>query len=190
MTIIRKLIVFYKSPDLTFIKVKPIVTEWRRIASEILAIIGSTVLMMTTLMVIFIDTTTIMIITNSRKIEWLFNDNTSQNWVQLNPVETLLSITQYCTNFSYCSDVIMNTMASQITGVSIVCSIVCSDADQRKYQSSVPLDFVRGSHRWPMHSPNKGPVTRKIFPFDDVIMETKDIWRRSHSEQRRDTEDT
>ena len=24
--------------------------------------------------------------------------------------------------------------------------------------------------RWPVNSPHKGPVTRKIFPFDDVIM--------------------
>ena len=45
-----------------------------------------------------------------------------------------------------------------------------SGSDQRKYQSSVSLAFVRGFHRWPVNSPHKGPVTRKIFPFDDVIM--------------------
>ena len=38
----------------------------------------------------------------------------------------------------------MSVMASQITGVSIVCSSVCSGADQRKHQSSTPLVFVRG----------------------------------------------
>ena len=27
-----------------------------------------------------------------------------------------------------------------------------------------------GIHRGPMNSPHKGPVTRKMFPFDDVIM--------------------
>ena len=27
-----------------------------------------------------------------------------------------------------------------------------------------------GIHRWPVDSPHKGPVTRKMFPFDDVIM--------------------
>ena len=27
-----------------------------------------------------------------------------------------------------------------------------------------------GIHRWPVNSPHKGPVTRKMFPFDDVIM--------------------
>ena len=65
----------------------------------------------------------------------------------------------------------MGAMASQITSVSIVYSIVCSWAEQRKHQSSASMVFVRGSHRWPVNSPHKGPVKRKIFPFDDVIME-------------------
>ena len=41
-------------------------------------------------------------------------------------------------------------------------------ADQRKHQSSASLVFVRWIHRWPVNSPHKGPVTRKMFPFDDV----------------------
>ena len=40
------------------------------------------------------------------------------------------------------SDVIMSVMASQITSASIVCSTVCSGADQRKHQSSASLVFV------------------------------------------------
>ena len=32
------------------------------------------------------------------------------------------------------------------------------------------LAFVRGIHRWPVNSPHKWPVTRNIFPFDDVII--------------------
>ena len=64
----------------------------------------------------------------------------------------------------------MGTMASQITNVSIVCSTVCSGEDQRKHQSSASLAFVMGNHQWPVDSPHKGPVTRKMFPFDDVIM--------------------
>ena len=32
--------------------------------------------------------------------------------------------------------------------------------------------FCAGIHRRPVNSPHKWPVTRKIFPFDDVIM----IW--------------
>ena len=43
----------------------------------------------------------------------------------------------------------MNAMASQITGVSSVCSTVGSGADQRKYQVSASLAFVRGIHRSP-----------------------------------------
>ena len=47
---------------------------------------------------------------------------------------------------------------------------VYSGTDQRKHQSSASLAFVREIHRWPVISPHKGPVTRKMFPFDDVIM--------------------
>ena len=68
------------------------------------------------------------------------------------------------------SDVIMRAMASQVTGVSIVYSVIYSSADQRKLQSSPSLAFVRGTHRWPVNSPHKGPVTRKMFPFNDIIM--------------------
>ena len=57
------------------------------------------------------------------------------------------------------NDVIMTTMATQITSLTVVYSTVYSDADQRKHQSSASLAFVWG-----------GPVTRKMFPFDDVIM--------------------
>ena len=66
--------------------------------------------------------------------------------------------------------VIMGTIASQITSLTIVYSIVYSDADQRKHQSSASLAFVRGIHRGPVNSPHKWPVARKMFPFDDVIM--------------------
>ena len=54
------------------------------------------------------------------------------------------------------SDIIMSAMVSQITGVSIVCSALCSGADQRKHQSSASLASVRGIHRWPVNSPHKG----------------------------------
>ena len=73
-----------------------------------------------------------------------------------------------CSSIAHYSEVMMGTMASQITSVLIVCSAVCPGADQRKHQSS--LAFVRGIHRWPVDCPHKGPVTRKMFPFDNVIM--------------------
>ena len=71
---------------------------------------------------------------------------------------------------SHYNDVIMGTMASQITGISIVYSTVCSGADQRKHQSSASLVFVRRIHRGPVNSPHKMPVTRKMSPTDDVII--------------------
>ena len=64
----------------------------------------------------------------------------------------------------------MTTMASQITSLVVVYSIVYSGADQRKHQSSASLAFVRGIHRWPVNSPHEGPVTQKMFPFDDVAL--------------------
>ena len=64
----------------------------------------------------------------------------------------------------------MGGMASQITILTIVYSTVYSGADQRKHQSPASLAFVRGIHRGPVNSPHKWPVTRKLFPFDEVIM--------------------
>ena len=72
-------------------------------------------------------------------------------------------------------DVIIGAMASQITSLTIVYSTVYSHADQRKHQSSASLAFVWGIHRGPVNSPHKWPVTRKMFPFDDVII--KDLIR-------------
>ena len=46
-----------------------------------------------------------------------------------------------------------------------------SGTDQRKHQSSASLAFVREIHRRPVNSLHKWPVTRKMFPFDDVIMD-------------------
>ena len=50
----------------------------------------------------------------------------------------------------------------------LVCRL--SGANQRQHQSSAPMAFVRGIHRWPVDSPHKRHVTRKMLPFDDVIM--------------------
>ena len=80
-------------------------------------------------------------------------------WFQLS---LSLAISQY-------SDVIMSMMASQNTSLMIVYSTIYSGADQRKHQNSASLVFVRGIHHWPVNSPHKGPVTRKMFLFDDAI---------------------
>ena len=68
------------------------------------------------------------------------------------------------------NDVIMSAMVSQITEVSIVYFTVSLGVDQRKHHSSASLAVVREIHRGLMNSPHKGPVTRKMLPFDDVIM--------------------
>ena len=79
----------------------------------------------------------------------------------------------YLDGIQHYSDVIMSAMASQITGIAIAYSTVYSGADQRKHQSSESLAFVWGIHRWPVNSPHKWSATRKMFPFDDVIMDTE-----------------
>ena len=69
----------------------------------------------------------------------------------------------------YC-DVIMGVVAAQITSLTFVYWTAHSGADQRKHQSSASLAFVRGIHLWPVNSPHNWLVTRKMFPFDGVIM--------------------
>ena len=68
------------------------------------------------------------------------------------------------------NDVIMGVIASKITSLTIVYSTVYSGTDQIKHQCFASLAFVWGIHRWPVNSPHKWPVTREMFPFDDVIM--------------------
>ena len=54
----------------------------------------------------------------------------------------------------------MSAMTSQITGDSVVLG------PDKKNQSSTSLAFVRGTHRWQVDSPDKGPVTQKYFHFE------------------------
>ena len=62
-----------------------------------------------------------------------------------------------------------DTMASQITSLTVVYSTVYSDADQRKYQSSASPAFVWGIHRDWWIPRTKGQLRGK---FDDVFMRT------------------
>ena len=96
---------------------------------------------------------------------------TSENLSQMQhrPVKNASSSKERAIHYS---DGIMTTMASQITSLTIVYSAVNSCADQRKHQSSASLASVRGILRWPVNSPLKGLVTRKMFPVDDVIMKS------------------
>ena len=95
--------------------------------------------------------------------------NVSEGWEW--PVVTrpgLRNIVHLFLSINY-NDVIMSSMASQITSHTI---FLLNDSltDQIKHQSSASLAFVWGIHGWPVNSPHTGPVTRKMFPFDDVIM--------------------
>ena len=69
----------------------------------------------------------------------------------------------------------MGAMPSQITSLTIVYWTVYLGTDQRQHQSSASLAFVRGIHWGPVKSPHKWPVTRKMFPFDDIIMLRRSI---------------
>ena len=69
---------------------------------------------------------------------------------------------QVCPYFHY-GDAITGAITSEITSLTSVYSTAYSHADQRKHQ--------RGIHRGPVNSPHKWLVTRKMFPFDDVIMD-------------------
>ena len=64
---------------------------------------------------------------------------------------------------SHYGDVVMATVASQITSLNIVYSTVYSGADQRKHQSSASLAFVWGIHRYRWIPRTKGQLRGKCF---------------------------
>ena len=76
------------------------------------------------------------------------------------------------TNNKHHSDVIMGTMASQTTSLTIVYNNRLERRRSKKTSKLRVTGLCAGIHRWPVNSPHKGPVTRKMFPFDDVIMIT------------------
>ena len=68
------------------------------------------------------------------------------------------------------NDVIMISMAFQITSLAIFYSTAYSGTHQRKHQSSASLVCMRRIHRLPVNSPHKEPATPTMFPFDDVVI--------------------
>ena len=75
-------------------------------------------------------------------------------------------VNRFCTATKHYSDVIMSAMASQITVVSMVCSMVYSGA------GSASLTFVRGIHQWPVDAPQR-PVTRKCITLAATLLSHK-----------------
>ena len=83
-----------------------------------------------------------------------------------------LRVTGLCAGNSPGTGEFPSQMASNAENVSIswrhhdlikLYSTVYSGADHRKHQSSASLAFVVGIQRWPVNSPHKWPVTRKMF---------------------------
>ena len=77
---------------------------------------------------------------------------------------------------SHYVDVIMTSMASQITSFTVVyfqSFILAQIKENIKAPRHLPLC---GNSSGPVNSPQKGPVTRKMFPFDDVIMGIVSRW--------------
>ena len=111
---------------------------------------------------------------------WAYSGNigfiiNKKYWFWLQYIVKVIQICGCGCNFikrpiTHYNDVIMSTMASQITSLTVVYSTVYSRTYQRKHQSSASLASVRGIYRWPVNSPHKFPVTWKTVPFDDVIM--------------------
>ena len=96
-------------------------------------------------------------------LEWIYHNLYSfLLTVSVSPSPSSVVNHRYQISQIHNNDVLMSAMASQIISLMIV--------DQRKHQSFASLAFVSGIHRWPVNSLHKGPVTRKMFPFDDVIM--------------------
>ena len=91
-----------------------------------------------------------------------------KHWFQYPTIMQLLlhAYNEYVFNHTHYNGVIMRAMASQVAGASNVCFTVGSGADQRKHQRT----FVWGIHRSPVNSLHKGPITKKMFPFDDIII--------------------
>ena len=102
-----------------------------------------------------------------RKIFPFYDVRMRAHWYSMSVV---LRISMGFSNALHYSDVLMGAIASQITSLTIVYSTVYSGTDQRKHQISASLAFGRVIYQRPVNSPHKWPVTRKMFPFDDVIM--------------------
>ena len=65
--------------------------------------------------------------------------------------------------WSHYSEVVMGVMASKITSLKIVYSTIYGHRSKKTSKLHV-------TGLCPVISPHKWPVTRKMFPFDDVIM--------------------
>ena len=95
-------------------------------------------------------------------VQQLDNSNNKKifvRWIHRRPLNVLHTGLWKLIRINHYIDVIMTTVASQITSLAVVCLTVYSDADQRKHQSSASLAFVWGIH-WDR---TKGQLRGKCF---------------------------
>ena len=111
------------------------------------------------------------LITSKDRSHIVTNSNRKTNNSHIKCRITLSGLVQYtCSplrhwNSQQYIDIIMTTMASQITSLMVVYSTVYSDADQRKHQSSTSLAFVWGIHRDRWIPRTKGQLCGNCFHF-------------------------
>ena len=88
-----------------------------------------------------------------------------KQWLMIHTSELIMMIRQSTADISIVHhiDVIMTTMASQITSLTVIYPNVYSDAHQRKHQSSASLAFVWGIHRDRWIPRTKGQLRGKCF---------------------------
>ena len=75
----------------------------------------------------------------------------------------------YSRYFHHYDNVIMNSMASQITSLIYLLNRLFGHRSKKTSKLRV-TGLCAGNSPGPVNFPHKGPVTRKMFPFDDVIM--------------------
>ena len=107
---------------------------------------------------------------SSSHCRWYHPDASSCNlYNSLEMMHLNLRVRDRQIRLNYHCDVTMCAMASRISSLTIVYSTVYTGTDQRKHQSSMWLAFLCEES---VNFPHKWPVTRKMFPFDDVTMRT------------------
>ena len=84
-----------------------------------------------------------------------------------------LKSTTFDKDWFHYNDVIIGAMASQFTSLRLFTQPFINAQIKKKISKlRVTGLCVRGIHRWPMNSTHKGPVAPRMFPFDDVIMQS------------------
>ena len=73
------------------------------------------------------------------------------------------------------NDVMMTAMTSQITSLTVVYSTVYSRRRSKKTSKLRVASRCEGDSPITGEFPAKGPVTQKMFPFDDVIIKTSTV---------------